>query len=168
MKQTTDNHAPSSSPETAGFSCDSCSDKNCDASKRKGNEGDADFQNRRKLRSRLCHIKHKIVVMSGKGGVGKSTVAVNLAASLALAGKRVGLLDIDIHGPSIPTMLGLEGSVVAGPDGEMQTLEVDGIKVMSIGFFLENQDHAVVWRGPMKTTMIRQFLKDVSWGIWTI
>jgi Mrp family chromosome partitioning ATPase len=89
--------------------CDTCGKKNaCDASKRQNNESDADFKERQKLQARLCRIKHKIVVLSGKGGVGKSTVAVNLAASLMLAGKRVGLMDVDIHGPSIPTMLGLE------------------------------------------------------------
>jgi len=144
--------------------CDSCGDKNCTASKRSNDESQEAFEDRRKLQSRLCHIKHKIVVMSGKGGVGKSTVAVNLAAALAMAGKQVGLLDIDIHGPSIPTMLGLEGSALSGPDGEMRPVEADGIKVMSIGFFLEHPDNAVVWRGPMKANMIRQFLKDVAWG----
>ena len=102
--------------------------------------------------------------MSGKGGVGKSTVAVNLAATLAVKGKRLGLLDIDIHGPSIPTMLGLEGSALSGPDGEILPVEAEGIKVMSIGFFLKHPDQAVVWRGPIKTNMIRQFLKDVAWG----
>ncbi|MBI4725715.1 P-loop NTPase [candidate division TA06 bacterium] len=144
--------------------CDTCGDKSCAASKRNKDESQEAFEDRRKLQSRLCRIRHKIVVLSGKGGVGKSTVAVNLAAALAKAGKRVGLLDIDIHGPSIPTMLGLEGSAVAGPDGEMHPIEVEGIKVVSIGFFLENQDHAVVWRGPMKTGVIKQFLKDVAWG----
>ena len=144
--------------------CDGCGDTSCAASRRNKDEGDEEFQQRRKLQSRLCRIRHKIVVLSGKGGVGKSTVAVNLAAALAAAGKRVGLLDVDIHGPSIPTMLGLEGSAVAGPDGELQPIEAEGIKVMSIGFFLEHPDHAVVWRGPMKTTVIKQFLQDVVWG----
>ncbi len=145
-------------------SCDTCGDKSCAAAKRNKDESQEAFEERRKLQSRLCHIKHKIVVMSGKGGVGKSTVAVNLAAALAVKGKKVGLLDIDIHGPSIPTMLGLEGSALSGPDGEMLPIEAEGIKVMSIGFFLKNPDHAVVWRGPMKANMIRQFLKDVAWG----
>ncbi|MEW6719857.1 MAG: Mrp/NBP35 family ATP-binding protein [Thermodesulfobacteriota bacterium] len=146
--------------------CDACGQKNaCDASKRQGNESEADFLERQKLQSRLCRISHKIVVMSGKGGVGKSTVAVNLAASLMLAGKRVGLMDVDIHGPSIPTMLGLENqSPLPSSNGSMLPIPMGDMKVMSIGFFLRNQDDAVVWRGPMKNTAIKQFVKDVEWG----
>jgi Mrp family chromosome partitioning ATPase len=145
-------------------SCQSCGKTDCQAKTRQPQESQEDFLDRQKLESRMCRIGRKIVVLSGKGGVGKSTVAVNLAAALAGAGTRVGLLDIDIHGPSIPTMVGLEGAKVSGPDGAMLPVEVDGIKVMSIGFFLEDQDHAVVWRGPMKYGMIKQFLKDVDWG----
>jgi Mrp family chromosome partitioning ATPase len=144
--------------------CDSCDKKDCDATRRLANESNKDFQERQQLQSRLCRIRHKIVVLSGKGGVGKSTVAVNLAVSLMLSGKRVGLLDIDIHGPSIPTMLGLENQSPAHADGAMIPIQMDGIKVMSIGFFLKNPDEAVVWRGPLKTTAIKQFLKDVAWG----
>ncbi len=144
--------------------CQSCGQTDCQAKERRPQESQEDFLDRQKLASRMCRIGKKIVVLSGKGGVGKSTVAVNLAAALAAGGKRVGLLDIDIHGPSLPTMLGLEGSKVTGPEGGIIPLEVDGIKVMSIGFFLESQDHAVVWRGPMKYGMIKQFLKDVDWG----
>lgn len=144
--------------------CQACSKADCQAKRQQPQESQEDFLDRQKLASRMCRIGRKVVVLSGKGGVGKSTVAVNLAASLALAGKRVGLLDIDIHGPSIPTMLGLEGSKISGPEGGMFPVEVDGLKVMSIGFFLESQDHAVVWRGPMKYGMIKQFLKDVDWG----
>jgi Mrp family chromosome partitioning ATPase len=102
--------------------------------------------------------------MSGKGGVGKSTVAVNLAMALNMAGKKVGLLDVDIHGPSIPTMLGLEGCKVMGDGQELFPTEVDGLKVLSLGFFLQNPDDAIIWRGPMKATVIKQFLKDVAWG----
>ncbi|MBE0602566.1 MAG: Mrp/NBP35 family ATP-binding protein [Deltaproteobacteria bacterium] len=146
--------------------CDTCGKKEaCDASKRQGNENDKDFQERQQLQSRLCRIKHKIVVMSGKGGVGKSTVAVNLAASLMLSGKRVGLMDVDIHGPSIPTMLGLENqSPLPAANGSVTPILMGEMKVMSIGFFLRNQDDAVIWRGPMKNTAIKQFLKDVEWG----
>lgn len=146
--------------------CDTCGKKNaCDASKRQANESDADFQERQRLLARLCRIKHKIVVLSGKGGVGKSTVAVNLAASLMLAGKRVGLMDVDIHGPSIPTMLGLENqSPLPTVNGSITPLMMGDMRVMSIGFFLRNQDDAVVWRGPMKNTAIKQFVKDVEWG----
>lgn len=146
--------------------CDSCGKKNaCDASRRQDNESDADFKERQQLLARLCRINHKIVVLSGKGGVGKSTVAVNLAASLMLSGKRVGLMDVDIHGPSIPTMLGLENrSPLPTVNGSIAPLMMGDMRVMSIGFFLRNQDDAVVWRGPMKNTAIKQFVKDVEWG----
>jgi Mrp family chromosome partitioning ATPase len=146
--------------------CETCGRKDaCDASRRKDNESEKDFQARQLLQSRLCRIKHKIVVMSGKGGVGKSTVAVNLAASLMLSGKRVGLMDVDIHGPSIPTMLGLENqSPLPTKNGSILPIQMGDMKVMSIGFFLRNQDDAVVWRGPLKNTAITQFLRDVEWG----
>jgi len=103
-------------------------------------------------------------VLSGKGGVGKSTVAVNLAVALKMLGKRVGLLDVDIHGPSIPTMLGLEGKTLSASAEGILPFDLDGMKVMSIGFFLSNQNEAVVWRGPMKMSLIKQFLQDVEWG----
>jgi ATP-binding protein involved in chromosome partitioning len=105
-----------------------------------------------------------VLVLSGKGGVGKSTVAVNLAMALAMSGMRVGLLDVDIHGPSIPTMLGLEGKTAVGGEYGLIPIEVAGIKVVSMGFFLRNQDDPVIWRGPMKMKMINQFLADVDWG----
>lgn len=109
-------------------------------------------------------IRHKIIVLSGKGGVGKSTVAVNLAVSLALAGKKTGLLDVDIHGPSVPKMLQLDAANVQASDGAIQPAETAGLKVMSIGFLLQDRDDAVIWRGPMKMGVIKQFLKDVNWG----
>jgi len=121
-------------------------------------------EEQRELHSRMGLIKHKIVVLSGKGGVGKSTVAVNLAVSLMLAGKRVGLLDVDIHGPSVPKMLGLEGMPMHAEAGKMIPIELGGLRVMSIGFLLRSQDDAVIWRGPMKMGVIKQFLKDVLWG----
>lgn len=127
-------------------------------------EGKAKCEDRRKLQARLCRIRHKVVVMSGKGGVGKSTVAVNLAVALMQAGKRVGLLDVDIHGPSVPTMLGLEGETLkTGADGLLPA-EKDHMKVMSLGFMLHSPDDAVIWRGPRKMGAIKQFLKDVAWG----
>ncbi|MBE0568419.1 MAG: Mrp/NBP35 family ATP-binding protein [Deltaproteobacteria bacterium] len=145
-------------------SCESCDKKDCDATKRLKNESEKDFEDRRQLQARLCHIRHKIVVMSGKGGVGKSTVSVNLAASLMLSGKRVGLLDVDIHGPSVPTMLGLENESPGHSEGTLLPIQMGEMKVMSLGFLLRNQDEAVIWRGPMKTSAIKQFLKDVAWG----
>jgi len=117
------------------------------------------------IRQRVKQIKHQILVLSGKGGVGKSTVAVNLAVSLALAGKKVGLLDIDIHGPSIPRILNLEGKTVQAAGGVILPVEmVQNLKVMSMGFLLRGSSDAVIWRGPMKYQMIKQFLKDVQWG----
>jgi ATP-binding protein involved in chromosome partitioning len=121
-------------------------------------------EERRAIRARLGRIAHKIIVLSGKGGVGKSTVAVNLAVSLTRAGKKVGLLDVDIHGPSVPKILGLEGASVGVNLGRMLPVESNGLRIMSIGFLLSNRDDAVIWRGPMKMGVIKQFLKDVEWG----
>ncbi len=144
--------------------CDSCSDTGCTAKNQQQNESKEEYADRRRLQARLCRIQHKIVVLSGKGGVGKSTVAVNLATALALNGLRVGLLDVDIHGPSVPTMLGLENETLKGTEGELRPVEFGGLKVMSIGFLLQNPDHAIIWRGPMKMGVIKQFLTDVNWG----
>ena len=150
--------------QACGGNCDSCSVSSCDASKQKPGETAEAFANRQLLKKRMLGIKHKIVVLSGKGGVGKSTIAVNLAISLSLAGKKVGLLDVDIHGPSIPTMLHLEGAR-ADTDGEyILPLKMGGLKVMSVGFLLENRDSAIIWRGPMKMGVIEQLLRDVKWG----
>ncbi len=98
------------------------------------------------LNRRLQHIRHRIIVLSGKGGVGKSTVATNLAMALAHSGRRVGLLDVDLHGPSVPKLLHLEGSVVQIDHGNLRPVEVNGLKVMSVGFLLPERDSAVIWR----------------------
>ncbi|HOE32481.1 MAG TPA: Mrp/NBP35 family ATP-binding protein [Smithella sp.] len=144
--------------------CDTCGDSDCAAKKQKKDESPEEYADRRKLQATLCRIQKKIVVLSGKGGVGKSTVAVNLATALALNGLRVGLLDVDIHGPSVPTMLGLENETLkGGPDG-LFPVEFGGLKIMSLGFLLQNPDDAVIWRGPMKMGVIKQFLTDVHWG----
>ena len=150
--------------QTCGGNCDSCAVSSCDASEQKPGETAEAYANRQLLTKRMLGIKHKIVVLSGKGGVGKSTIAVNLAISLSLAGKKVGLLDVDIHGPSVPTMLHLEGAR-ADSDGEnILPLKMGGLKVMSVGFLLENRDSAIIWRGPMKMGVIEQLLRDVKWG----
>ena len=117
------------------------------------------------LQSRMERIGHRLLVLSGKGGVGKSTVAANLAVFLASAGKAVGLLDVDVHGPSIPKLLGLEGRQIEFGDQEMVPVRMnDNLAVMSIGFLLPGSGEAVIWRGPRKYHAIRQFLKDVAWG----
>jgi ATP-binding protein involved in chromosome partitioning len=109
-------------------------------------------------------IKHVVLVMSGKGGVGKSTVATNLTMALSRLGHRVGLLDADIYGPSIPTMLGVSGRPVSSDGKKIEPLERFGVKLMSIGFLLEDPKAAVIWRGPMLHGALQQFLKDVDWG----
>jgi ATP-binding protein involved in chromosome partitioning len=107
-------------------------------------------------------IRNAIAVASGKGGVGKSTVAVNVAVVLAQSGARVGLLDADIYGPNIPTMMGVEGLPAAG-ENKLIPAEAYGVKMMSIGF-LVRADQPLIWRGPMLHSAIRQFLTDVEWG----
>jgi len=109
-------------------------------------------------------VKHVVLVMSGKGGVGKSTTATNLAMALVRRGHKVGLLDADIYGPSIPTMLGVEGRPVSSDGKTIDPLERFGLKLMSIGFLLEDPKSAVIWRGPMLHGALQQFLKDVAWG----
>lgn len=119
----------------------------------------------KELTDRMSKIKHKIMVLSGKGGVGKSTVATNIAVALALEGKQVGLLDSDFHGPSIPTLLNLEDQR-PGSDGDaiLPVTFSETLKVMSIGFLLPNRDDAVIWRGPMKMNVLKQLLTEVNWG----
>ena len=113
----------------------------------------------------LRRIKRKIMIMSGKGGVGKSTVAANLAIGLALRGYNVGLLDCDIHGPTIPTIFGLESERLAVNEEGILTIQIlPNLSVMSVGFLLETKDSPVIWRGPAKTRVIQQFLEDVIWG----
>ncbi len=108
-------------------------------------------------------VKNVLLVMSGKGGVGKSTVATNLALALKARGYKVGLLDADMYGPSIPTMLGITGR--PSSDGnQIRPLERFGVKLMSIGFMLDDAKAAVVWRGPMLHGALMQFLGDVAWG----
>jgi ATP-binding protein involved in chromosome partitioning len=109
-------------------------------------------------------VKNVILVMSGKGGVGKSTVAVNLTLALKRAGTRVGLLDADIYGPSIPTMLGVSGNPHSIDGKTIEPLTRFGVKMMSIGFMIENERDAIIWRGPMLQGALTQFLGDVNWG----
>lgn len=117
------------------------------------------------LQRRMQAIGRRLFVLSGKGGVGKSTVAVNLAVALARRGRRVGLLDVDVHGPSVPTLLHVPDSRVLSDDGAMLPIPAgENLKVLSLGFLTRSPDDAVVWRGPLKYSAIRQFLRDVAWG----
>jgi len=116
------------------------------------------------IKVNLAHIKHKILVMSGKGGVGKSTVAVNIASGLARKGFQVGLLDVDLHGPSIPRLLGLFGLARATQEAIVPIQVGPNLKVISIEILTDQKDTAVIWRGPLKIGVIRQFIADVEWG----
>ena len=122
-------------------------------------EQKARIQQEINIANNMSHIKHKIVVMSGKGGVGKSTVAANLAETFNKMGYNTGILDVDIHGPNIPKLFGKEGEEKILP-----VMSEDGVAIMSMGFLLDSQDTPIIWRGPQKTGVIRQFISDVKWG----
>lgn len=119
-----------------------------------------------RIKSKLSQIENKIMVMSGKGGVGKSTVAINLAIGLSLENFYVGLLDVDLHGPNVPKMLGVErGELQRRPDGTVGPVYYSpNLKFMSVEPLLPDKDSAVMWRGPMKMSAIRQFIYDIEWG----
>ena len=146
-------------------SCDSCGSGNTPGGYQQNPAAAQNASEDDKLKRSMDRIAHKILVLSGKGGVGKSTVAVNLAVALALEGKRVGLLDVDFHGPSIPKLLALEDRKPEVVGDAMLPVSMDyGMKVMSLGFLLNRKDDAVIWRGPMKYGAIKQLLTDVHWG----
>ena len=135
--------------------CGTCSDKEC--------AGQSEEE--KALLANLARIKNKIVVLSGKGGVGKSTVAVNLAQALAMAGMKTGLLDVDVHGPSVPRLLSLGGEHPHIDAGRLEPINAGpNLWVMSLGFLLPSNRVPVIWRGPVKMGMIKQFLRDVTWG----
>jgi len=124
-----------------------------------------ELEQEKRLKSNLAKIKNKLIVISGKGGVGKTTVAVNLAYGLANKGKKVGILDVDIHGPNIAKMLGIEDKRLVGSDLGIEPIEVlPGLKAISLALLLENKDRPIIWRGPLKMITIKQFLADVNWG----
>ena len=117
------------------------------------------------IKDSLSLIKHKFLVMSGKGGVGKTSVAGNLAMALSRQGARVGLMDVDLHGPDIPRMLGLKGVLEASVDGRITPKPYsDNLEVVSVGSMAGDPDKAVIWRGPLKLQVIRQFISGVQWG----
>ncbi|MFP4213585.1 MAG: iron-sulfur cluster carrier protein MrpORP [Desulfohalobiaceae bacterium] len=118
-----------------------------------------------KLQQSMGRIKHKLVILSGKGGVGKSSVAANLAVGLALSGYKVGLMDVDVHGPSIPRLLSLGEAKIQAAEQKLMPVQWNAnLSVISLGFFLPSKEDAVIWRGPIKMSLIRQFLQDVDWG----
>jgi ATP-binding protein involved in chromosome partitioning len=117
------------------------------------------------VEARMAKVKHKIMVMSGKGGVGKTTVAANLAFALGMNGLDVGLMDADIHGPNVPKILGIEDKRPEVSETKIfPVLVTPRLKTISIGFLLPNRDSSIIWRGPMKMNAIRQFISDVDWG----
>lgn len=125
------------------------------------------LEQEQRLKTNMSKIRHKIAVISGKGGVGKSTVTVNLAVAFATYGHvgRIGILDADIHGPSVPKILGLEGQrLQMEPAGIFPATGQMLIKVVSMDLLLPDENAPVIWRGPLKMTAIRQFLSDVTWG----
>ncbi len=135
--------------------CGSCNVEGCKS------RGKADAKDK----ACLDHIKNKLVVLSGKGGVGKSTVAANLAVALSEAGKKVGLLDVDVHGPSIPRLLGLKGKKAKLKEPWLIPIQWnENLKVMSLGFLLPDDNEAVIWRGPVKGGLIKQLIEEVAWG----
>ncbi|XP_057435312.1 cytosolic Fe-S cluster assembly factor NBP35-like [Lotus japonicus] len=155
-------HCPGPQSDSAGKSdaCEGCPNQQICATAPKGPDPDLVA-----IAERMATVKHKILVLSGKGGVGKSTFSAQLAFALAARDFQVGLLDIDICGPSIPKMLGLEGQEIHQSNLGWSPVYVESnLGVMSIGFMLPNPDEAVIWRGPRKNGLIKQFLKDVYWG----
>ena len=117
------------------------------------------------IKASLAKIKHKIFVLSGKGGVGKSSVSANLAAKLSKKGYKTGLMDVDVHGPSIAQMLGLTELLEISKDQLLIPKQVNGnLKVVSVQALMQDKDQAIIWRGPAKTGMIKQFISSVDWG----
>lgn len=117
------------------------------------------------VKASLQKIKHKFMVMSGKGGVGKTSTSVNLAMALAQKGFKVGIMDVDMHGPDIPRMLGLEGMLDLNENQKLSPMRYsENLSAVSIESLTQNKDDAIIWRGPIKYSAIRQFIADVEWG----
>lgn len=161
MEQALAEYEPSPLPAEAscgscdGSCCEQCEEECTEHTPRKGTA---------MASSAGAHgIQKRILVLSGKGGVGKSTVAVNLAMGFAFNGLRTGILDVDIHGPSVPKLLGLEGEKIHTEGQDLLPIPLGGLKVLSLGFALK-PDEAAIWRGPMKAGVVEQFVKQAQWG----
>lgn len=144
-------------------------EKGCDMEKKEcetcSKKGSCEELEEEKLKQAISRIKHKIIVLSGKGGVGKSSIAANIAVGLSMHGKKVGLMDVDVHGPSIPRLLKLDGArPEVGANGMYPIPWSKNLSVISLGFLLPSKEDSVIWRGPLKMGVIKQFLKDVVWG----
>ena len=124
-----------------------------------------EIEQENRLKTNLSRIRNKLIVLSGKGGVGKTTVAVNVAYGLAVKGHRVGILDVDIHGPNVVKMLGIEGRRLEDSRLGIEPVDIlPNLKAVSIALMMDNPDTPIVWRGPLKMVAIKQFLSDVNWG----
>ncbi len=147
--------------------CKGCSSKTCSSvEKERENNHVENLENddNSAVDKAMSRIKHKVVVLSGKGGVGKSTVAAALAWRLAAKGSKVGLMDTDMHGPSIPVIFGLNDDKPEFDGDRIIPVEIGDLKIISTAFFLSSRTDSVIWRGPMKTGIIKQFLQNVEWG----
>lgn len=135
------------------------------ASQQQAQQQQAQQQLDESVKGSLQKIKNKFLVMSGKGGVGKTSVSVNMAMALAAKGFQVGLMDVDIHGPDVPRMLGLEGMLDLNGNRKLIPIQYsDKLAAVSLESLIPNKDDAIIWRGPMKHNIIRQFVADVEWG----
>ena len=140
---------------------DKCQGSGCSAA----DQSAAREQQEAEVKGSLEKIKHKFLVMSGKGGVGKTSVSVNLAMALAKKGNKVGLMDVDIHGPDVPRMLGLKGMLDLNEQRKLTPMSFsENLTAVSLESLIPNKDDAIIWRGPMKHQVIRQFISDVEWG----
>jgi len=140
---------------------DKCQGSGCSAS----DQSAAREQQEAEVKGSLEKIKHKFLVMSGKGGVGKTSVSVNLSMALAKKGYKVGLMDVDIHGPDVPRMLGLKGMLDLNEQRKLTPMSFsENLTAVSLESLIPNKDDAIIWRGPMKHQVIRQFISDVEWG----
>ena len=140
---------------------DKCQGSGCSAA----DQSAARERQEAEVKGSLEKIKHKFLIMSGKGGVGKTSVSVNLAMALAQKGYKVGLMDVDIHGPDVPRMLGLKGMLALNEQRKLTPMSFsENLTAVSLESLIPNKDDAIIWRGPMKHQVIRQFISDVEWG----